>query len=1385
MRVSGPQTRRLPRSQAEYVERVCSRVFAPQVPTGKLAVSGYIEASLLRLSNHVASVVRILTRPCITLSVLILGFSRIIQALIDSGASLNLIHEDLVLTLGLPTVPCVSIYVTIANGSKLIHANRVVVRKFTIAGVLHEETFLVAPLGSNQMILGMPWLERVNPDIDWKLRRVSYRSPSIEPTEIPTEFPTSNAVVKSNVPHSPSPLSHDESHDVATPEPRCSPSIPTIRPHPIVESRDPRSPTVVSQPESSEHIPCSTDVVPQPESLERESCSPDSSQDPRVPKKAKKVRMAGPCVTVPFRRPSPKRPTHAIPISLTKRLEKGDMVSLVFLNQILGEQVSITEAVTQEELPLTQIPECYRDLSDMFSKKEAETLPPHRGASDHHIPLEEGAKPVFGPIYNLSELELKVLKEYIERNLKKKWIRPSTSPFGSPVLFVKKPDGSLRLCVDYRALNRMTIKNRYPLPLISEIMDRIKGATRFTRLDVLDAFNRIRIAEGEEWKTAFRTRYGHFEYLVMPFGLCNAPASFQSYINDALREYLDDFCIAYMDDVLVYSSGTLEEHIEHVRKVLVRLKERGLFVKPEKCEFHVTETKFLGFIISPDGVRMDPERIQTIVEWPAPKSVHDLRVFLGFANFYRRFIEAYSRIVSPLTALLRKSSKFRWGKEAQEAFDALKKAFSTEPVLRHFDPDLAITMHADSSGAAISGIISQPHDGLLHPVAFWSRKCTPAECNYDIHDREMLAIVESMKHWRHYLEGAKFPVQILSDHKNLEVFMSTKMLNRRQARWAEFLANYDFVLVHIEGKKNPADGPSRRPDYMEDVEVPTGTLIPRSALRMLRPEDLQPVATSCTPQNLVTLVKSSLQEADWCRIGVHAASSPEASLRSRFIAALQNDPLAQKVRENPTAPWSWQDDLLLHDNLVYVPHDDALRVELMQTHHDDSLAGHYGVAKTLELLTRNYYFPGIQSYVRKYVSSCDLCSRGKSPRHLKHGELAPLPVPTGPWKGISCDLVVDLPISNGYDSILVFVDRFTKMCHLVPCNKTTSSPEFAKLFLDHVIRLHGIPESIVSDRGSIFTSQFWTALSKFLNLGKRMSTAFHPQTDGQTERMNQTVEQYLRIYCNYQQDDWSQHLSLAEFSYNNTQHASIGCSPFYANYGYNAQFNVDLRKFANYPVQAAKDMAERLKHLHEDLSELIKSAQNQQAKYYDAKHKRVEFNVGDKVWLLSQNIHTQRPSKKLDWKRLGPFPILERIGTQAYRLELPSSMKIHPVFHISLLDRYIESDIPTRVQPPPQPVIVDNQVEFEAEEVLDSKIMHKRLFYLVKWKGYPVSDNSWEPAPNLANAKDLVDSFHVKYPNKPSAPLTAPPPKVTKRKTRSARSGRKVNFSTVFYFSEF
>jgi len=611
----------------------------------------------------------------------------------------------------------------------------------------------------------------------------------------------------------------------------------------------------------------------------------------------------------------------------------------------------------------------------------------------------------------------------------------------------------------------------------------------------------------------------------------------------------------------------------------------------------------------------------------------------------------------------------------------------------------------------------------------------------------MLAIVSSMKHWRHYLEGSRHPVKVLTDHKNLEIFMSTKILNRRQARWAELLAEYDFMFEHIPGKTNPADGPSRRPDYAENApEVEDSTIFPKSAFRLF-------TTTAATRQY-----------------------KPKNDLRARLVNALAQDMVAQQHRnivdvDQPTtkndaiAPrhrskhersWTWDDDLLLYDNLIYVPDDNALRLEIMRMHHDDALAGHYGVAKTLELVSRNYYFPGMAAYVKKYVNTCDTCARGKPTRHAPHGELAPLPAPTGPWKGISCDFVVDLPVSLGYDAALVFIDRLTKMAHFIPCTKTATAADFARMFLDHVVRLHGLPDSIVSDRGAIFTSKFWKALSRMMGTKQKLSTAFHPQTDGQTERMNQTMEQYLHMYCNYQQDDWAELLSLAEFSYNNAHQSTIKCSPFYANYGYNPRFTIDPRltdpKNPNaLPPPAAKDMADKLQTLHDDLIEAVKVVQNYQAQYYDAKHKPIEFQKGDRVWLRSVNISTERQSRKLDWKRLGPFTITERLGTQAYRLNLPKTMKIHPVFHVVLLEPYKQSDIPGRTRPPPPPIRIEGEVEYEVKEILKSKIDKHNgvLQYLVKWKGCPDTDNTWEPAINVKNAPKLVEQFHKRYPNMP------------------------------------
>lgn len=349
------------------------------------------------------------------------------------------------------------------------------------------------------------------------------------------------------------------------------------------------------------------------------------------------------------------------------------------------------------------------------------------------------------------------------------------------------------MCVDYRALNAITKKNRYPIPNINETLTRLNKAKIFTKLDVVVAFNKIRIKEGYKHLTSFNIRFGQYEYLVMPFGLCNAPATFQSYINSLVLDYLDQFCTAYLDDVLVYSKNK-EEHIEHVNKVLKRLKDRGLQLDIDKCEFNVKTVKYLGLIVGVNGIQMDPEKVEAILNWEVPASVKDVQAFLGFVNFYRRFIRHFSRLSRPLTELTKgehfttrtgkrkmKYSPFSWGDKEQSAFEELKKAFTTAPILAHYDPEKETWVETDASDFVTAGVLSQMHGDVLKPIAFFSKKMSPAETNYMIYDKELLAIIRSFETWEPELIGAEpeKPIKVLTNYKNLQYYMSTKQLTSR------------------------------------------------------------------------------------------------------------------------------------------------------------------------------------------------------------------------------------------------------------------------------------------------------------------------------------------------------------------------------------------------------------------------------------------------------------------------------------------------------------------------------------------------------------------------------------------------------------------------------
>lgn len=423
---------------------------------------------------------------------------------------------------------------------------------------------------------------------------------------------------------------------------------------------------------------------------------------------------------------------------------------------------------------LSGVPPEYNDFREVFNKSRATSLPPHR-PYDCAIDLLPGSAPPKGRLYSLSAPEREAMETYINDSLASGIIRPSSSPAGAGFFFVGKKDGSLRPCIDYRGLNDITLKNRYPLPLIASAFELLQGATVFTQLDLHNAYHLVRIREGDEWKTAFNTPTGHYEYLVMPFGLTNAPAVFQALVNDVLRDYLNKFVFVYLDDILIFSRSR-QEHIHHVQSVLQLLLKNSLFVKAEKCHFHASSVSFLGYIVGHNRMEMDPDKVSAVTSWPVPDTRKQLQRFLGFANFYRRFIRGYSTVAAPLTALTSSKVQFRWSPAAAAAFRHLKERFCSAPILLIPDPDRQFVVEVDASDVGVGAVLSQRSavDEKLHPCAFFSRRLSPAERNYDIGNRELLAVKLALEEWRHWLEGTKIPFLVWTDHKNLEYIRSAK-----------------------------------------------------------------------------------------------------------------------------------------------------------------------------------------------------------------------------------------------------------------------------------------------------------------------------------------------------------------------------------------------------------------------------------------------------------------------------------------------------------------------------------------------------------------------------------------------------------------------------------
>ena len=851
-----------------------------------------------------------------------------------------------------------------------------------------------------------------------------------------------------------------------------------------------------------------------------------------------------------------------------------------------------------------------------------------------------------------------------------------------------------RLSRDGVLQNKLTVKNKYLLPRIDDLFDQLKGASIFSKIDLRSGYHQLKIKDVDVHKTAFRTRYGHYEFLVMPFGLTNAPAAFMDLMNRVFRPYVDQFVVVFIDDILVYSKDR-ESHDTHLRVVLEILRKEQLYAKLSKCEFWLTEVSFLGHIVSKEGIQVDPKKIEVVVEWKPPRNVTEVRSFLGLAGYYRRFVKGFSMIAAPMTRLLQKNVKYEWSEKCQGSFEKLKAFLTEAPVLTQPTCGKEYVIYSDASLNGLGCVLMQ--DGKV--VAYASRQLKPHEKNYPTHDLELAAIVFALKIWRHYLYGEK--CFIYTDHKSLKYLPSQRELNLRQRRWMELIKDYDCVIDYHPGKANVvADALSRK-----------------------------------TVQTLRAL-NANLSLSDDGTVVAELVARP--NLLNRVLEAQKKDEkisaIIDQIRDGKETEFTVNENgVLCYKARACVPDDDELRKAILEEAHSGSFAIHPGSTKMYQDLKMSFWWSGMKRDVSEFVTKCLVCQRVKAEHQVPSGLLQPIRIPEWKWDRITMDFVVGLPLTGRkHDSIWVLVDRLTKSAHFLPVRTDYSLDKLAELYIKEIVRLHGIPISIISDRDPRFTSRFWGKLQEAMGTRLNFSTAFHPQTDGQSERVIQILEDMLRSCAIDYEGSWDRHIPLVEFVYNNSFQSSIGMAPYEALYGRKCRTPLCWTELSERKV-IGPDLIRETEEKVKIIREKLKVATDRQKSYTDMKRKDIRYEVGEKVFLkVSPWKKVMRFGKKgkLSPRFIGPYEVIEKVGPVAYRLALPPDLdKIHNVFHVSMLRRY-RSD-PTHIvssetiELRPDLTYEEEPVEILAHEV---KELRNKKIPLVKvlWRNHKTEEATWE-----------------------------------------------------------
>lgn len=817
-----------------------------------------------------------------------------------------------------------------------------------------------------------------------------------------------------------------------------------------------------------------------------------------------------------------------------------------------------------------------------------------------HIRLHNETPVVYRP-YKMSHDEKLRVRNIIQDLLDKNIIRESESEFASPVLLVKKKDGSDRLCVDFRALNANTIKDHYPLPLIDDHIDRLGKAKYFTSLDMATGFHQIKLDSESVHRTGFVTPEGHWEYIKMPYGLANSPVVYQRIISNTLRSYIDAgrACV-YIDDVLL-PSDTIEEGLQTLREVLGTLTKAGFSINLKKCKFLTTEVEYLGRTISNGQVRPSKYKVEALVAARVPSSVKEVRQFLGLAGYFRRYIPGYSSKTACIANLTRKGVQFRWGEEQEEVRRDIIERLTSEPVLAIFDPSLPTEVHTDASALGYGAVLLQTHDGgHKQPVAYFSKVTQGAEPRYHSYELETLAVVKALQHFRHYLIGTKF--KVVTDCNALKLTQRKKDLLPRVARWWMYLQDYDFDLEYRKGTAlSHADYLSRNPVNICEIR---------------KPLNWAQIAQAADEETQTLLQKHKDGELD----------------SSRYI--VRNDVLYYKM------------DVVGEQSrfLCYVPK--GHRLSLLRVFHDEHQ--HIGIDKTTDLVLKHFWFPKLRQFVRKYIQHCVVCLSHKKVPCQPSQPIESWIKPTAPFETVHSDVLGPLPESNGFKYVVLIVDAFTKYCLLYPIRKQDAN-ELKHIF-ESAISLFGCPKLLVADRGRMYES------ASFVNWVKEMGCDIHfitpemHRSNGQVERYCRTVMNMIRVESNFRQERWSDILWKLQLTLNMTTQKSTKCSPINLLTGNEGVTPVIRSLVRDVALEATSPNRESLRELaRQRASELLdENRTRQDARVNERRKAPRTFNKGDMVFVRK----TSQATGKLDSGMRGPYVVTQVLPHGRYELKL-------------------------------------------------------------------------------------------------------------------------------------